>query len=305
MTMSVRALARAKLTLSLRVLGRRPDGYHDLEALVVSVREPHDAVSLRLRPAVGVGLRLSGRAAPGVPTGEANLAVRAARLLLEEVDEAHNPGPWVGAGLDIALHKAIPVGAGLGGGSADAAATLVAGARLLGLALDAPALAGLGAGLGSDVPFCLTGGAAFMRGRGEVLEALHPLGPLPLVVAVPPFALPTPAVYATWDRLGGPRSERDRPAPPAMAGLLPDGLANDLEPAAEAVEPRLRPFREGLEALAGAPSVLAGSGSAYAVPVRSEGEALALAAVVAAKLGAVAFATRPVPRGIELEGGPA
>jgi 4-diphosphocytidyl-2-C-methyl-D-erythritol kinase len=295
--LAVRALARAKVTLSLRVLGHRPDGYHALEALAVSVAEPSDAVDLRLRPGVGVRLQLSGRAA-GVPAGPQNLCARAARLLLEEA--AASQGPWAATGLEIALHKSIPAGAGLGGGSADAAATLLAGTRLLGLGIEGAALAALAAHLGSDVPFCLAGGAAWMRGRGEVLEPLALPGPTPLVVAVPPFALATPAVYAAWDRLGGPRAERTCPPPPSLAPLLPDGLANDLEPAAEAVEPRLRPFREALEFLAGRPAVMAGSGSAYAVPADSEAEAAALV-VAATRLGTVAFATQPAPRGVDLE----
>ena len=297
-TRSLRVVARAKLTLSLRVLGRRPDGYHDLEALVASLEEPHDVLSICLRPTSGVVLwPISGRAVAGVPPGADNLAVVAGRTILQAADDA---GPFVAAGLEIVLHKEIPAGAGLGGGSADAAATLMAGDRLLDLALAPVALVDLAGRLGSDVAFCLAGGTAWMRGRGEVIEPLTPLEALPLVVAVPPFALSTPAVYAAWDDLGGPRSERAVPAPPALAGLLPDGLANDLEPAAEAVEPRLRPFREALEDVAQAPAVLAGSGSAQAVIVADAGRAASLAREVRGRLGARAWATRPVERGVVL-----
>jgi 4-diphosphocytidyl-2-C-methyl-D-erythritol kinase len=297
-TRSLRVLARAKLTLSLRVLGRRPDGYHDLEALVVSLEDPHDVLGVCLRPTAGVFLwPISGRAAAGVPAGADNLAAVAGRAILQASDDAD---PFAAAGLEIHLHKEIPTGAGLGGGSADAAATLVAGDHLLDLALEPAALTDLAAGLGSDVAFCLVGGTAWMRGRGEVIEPLAPLGQLPLVVAVPPFAVSTPAVYAAWDDLGGPRSERAVPTPPELTGLVPDGLANDLEPAAEAVEPRLRPFREALEDLAQAPAVLAGSGSAQAVIVADPGRATALAREVRARLGARAWATRPVERGVAL-----
>ncbi|HYT39699.1 MAG TPA: hypothetical protein VEN99_09325, partial [Acidimicrobiia bacterium] len=172
MTRDVRVVARAKLTLSLRVMGVRPDGYHELEALVVSLRDPHDVVGLRLQAPFGVRVRLSGRAVFGVPVDETNLAARAARLLLDAAAEGEDPGPWAASGLDISLHKTIPAGAGLGGGSADAAGTLVGGARLMGLGLDTTALAALGAQLGSDVPFCVAGGIAWMRGRGEIVEAL-------------------------------------------------------------------------------------------------------------------------------------
>ncbi|MDQ3944701.1 MAG: hypothetical protein M3357_06040 [Actinomycetota bacterium] len=219
----------------------------------------------------------------------------AGHRVLQASDDA---GPFAAAGLEIALHKDIPAGAGLGGGSADAAATLVAGDRLLDLSLDPAALTGVAAGLGSDVAFCLAGGTARMRGRGERIEPLAPVGPLPLLLAAPPFAVSTPAVYAAWDDLGGPRSERAVPAPPVLAGLVPGGLVNDLEPAAEAVEPRLRPFREALEDLAQAPAVLAGSGSAQAVIVDDPGRASVLAREVTARLGARAWATRPVEAGV-------
>ena len=380
MTRDLRVVARAKLTLSLRVLGWRPDGYHDLEALVVSLRDPHDVVGLRIQPPFGVRVRLSGRAVLGVPVDETNLAVRAARLLLDAAAEGDDPGPWAASGLDISLHKTIPAGAGLGGGSADAAGTLVGGARLLGLGLDTAALAAIGAALGSDVPFCVAGGAAWMRGRGEILEPLAlpaaaiaaptpapastprrspasppgppalpppagsagapavpfpsgvplPAGPsrlpvgapppgptaatswpgaaqpggLSLVVAVPHFPLATAAVYRAWDELGGPSSTRAVPLPESLAGLgLPEHLVNDLEPAAEHVEPRLRPFRQALEALAGAPALLAGSGSAYVVPVESPAVAAMAASRAGVELRATAFATGLAARGVEPQKG--
>jgi len=383
MTRDVRVVARSKLTLSLRVLGLRPDGFHELEALVVSLRDPHDVIGLRIQAPFGVRVRLSGRAVVGVPVDETNLAVRAARLLLDAAAEEDDPGPWAASGLDISLHKTIPAGAGLGGGSADAAGTLVGGARLLGLGLDTARLAALGASLGSDVPFCVAGGAAWMRGRGEIIEPLSlpasvaappaapglsqlspsspgpgpgpfgtvtaptgalglpanagipgasgvpvppgasrlPSGPPPpgpsgsaswraapepaglaLVVAVPQFPLNTAVVYRAWDELGGPSSDRGVPLPESLAGIgLPDQLVNDLEPAAEHVEPQLRPFREALEALAGAPALLAGSGSAYVVPVASPAQAAVLANQVSVELRATAFATGLSARGVEAQ----
>lgn len=317
MSRDVRVIARAKLTLSLRVLGVRPDGYHELEALVVSIRDPHDVVGLRIQAPFGVRVRLSGRAVVGVPVDETNLAARAARLLLDAAAaEGEDAGPWAASGLDVSLHKTIPAGAGLGGGSADAAGALVGGARLLGLALDVDGLAALGARLGSDVPFCVAGGGAWMRGRGEVIEPLPALarsadgaesddGGLALVVAVPPFGLSTPAVYRAWDDLGGPSSTRAVPTPAALAGLgLPDDLVNDLEPAAEHVEPRLRPFRESLEELAGGPALLAGSGSAYVVAVPSAAQAALVATQAGVELRATAFATGLAARGVEAQRSP-
>jgi 4-diphosphocytidyl-2C-methyl-D-erythritol kinase len=383
MTRDVRVVARSKLTLSLRVLGSRPDGFHELEGLVVSLRDPHDVVGLRIQPPFGVRVRLSGRAVIGVPVDETTRAARAPRLLLEVAAEGEDTGPWAASGLDISLHKTIPSGAGLGGGSADAAGTLVGGARLLGLELDTAVLARLAAALGSDVPFCVLGGAAWMRGRGEILEPLslpvaaapppapglsqlpgstslfghspvvpappggppwaatvavptpagserlpvNPPGPGPesvtpwpaagpaethpgtaglaLVVAVPPFSLSTAAVYRAWDELGGPSSERAVPLPEGLAGFgLPDHLVNDLEPAAEHLEPRLRPFREALEGLAGGPAVLAGSGSAYVVPVASSARAAVVATQAGVELRATAFATGLAARGVEAQRGP-
>lgn len=255
--MTTALLAPAKLTLSLRVLGARADGFHELEALTVSVSEPHDIVTLEDR-ADGVTLRVTG-ATEGVPEDEQNLAVQAAR-------EA-------GRAVAIGLHKGIPPDAGLGGGSSDAAAVL----RGLGAERFA-------AELGSDVPFCVRGGAAWVRGRGEVLEPVSMPGSLAVVIAVPAFGLRTPAVYRAWDELGGPRARREVATPAPVAHLL-DRLANDLEPAAEHVEARLVGFRQEVEAHVGVPALLAGSGSAYAVVLA--GDEAARAGEAAARLRAV------------------
>jgi 4-diphosphocytidyl-2-C-methyl-D-erythritol kinase len=229
-----RVRAYAKVTLSLRVLGARADGYHDLEALTVSTRAPYD--ELVLDAAETRRVRVTGPFAAGVPTDETNLVQRALQLL----DRT----------MFVDLTKGIPSGAGLGGGSADAAAVLAA---LGGTAEEAAAL-------GSDVPFCLHRFPAWMRGRGEVIEPINDLAPLDLVIVAPPFACSTPAVYEAWDTLGGPRSERTIDAPPGAPGPF----VNDLEPAAETVEPRLREFRRQLEDVVERPALLCGSGSAYA-----------------------------------------
>jgi 4-diphosphocytidyl-2-C-methyl-D-erythritol kinase len=213
--------ALAKLTLSLRVAGTRADGYHEIDALMVSIDEPRD--TLTIRRAAHTSLTVSGPFAAGVPTDASNLAVRAAEAC--------------GTTVDIALHKGIPSGAGLGGGSADAAAVLVA---LGGDVSLAPAL-------GADVAFCVHGGAARVRGIGDRIEPVAPQS-LSIVVATPPFRCVTADVYRAWDTLGGPRDD-----------------VNDLEAAALQVEPRLAAFRRDVEAAAGARAALAGSGSSYAV----------------------------------------
>lgn len=249
--------AGAKVTLALRVLGTRDDGYHILDALAVTVDAPVDV--LTITPG-GSGCIVEPDGA--APTDARNLAVRALALL------------GVDAGLH--LHKRIPSEAGLGGGSADAAAVL----RSLGSDRAPTELLRLGATLGADVPVCLAGGAARMAGVGDVVTPVEVPGPLHLLLVTPSFGCSTPAVYRAWDDLGGPTSDRVLDTPRGWRSLLPDGIVNDLEPAAEAVEPRLRPFREELERRVGLPAFLCGSGSSLAVVCPSHDHATALGATV-------------------------
>lgn len=295
--------AHAKLTLSLRVLGRRPDGYHELEAFAVSLERPADLVEVTVRDASAgeehrCALEVAGETAD-VPRGEDNLAVRAALTLLERAPSR--------AAATLRLTKAIPAGAGLGGGSADAAAVLRGVAALL---PGSPELAHVdlrwaAEQLGSDVPFCLTGGAAWMRGRGEVVRPVEVgrrveagRGPW-VVVAVPPLHVSTPAVYEAWDELGGPASARTVPLPDGF-GLPVTELVNDLEPAALAVEPALEAFRDRLAGAAKRPVSLAGSGAAWFVAVGDEQAARDLAARVESSLGSAVriVATPLAARGV-------
>jgi 4-diphosphocytidyl-2C-methyl-D-erythritol kinase len=253
----VRATAYAKLTLALQVLGRRDDGFHDLDALTVSVADPHDVVEVEAVPHPGgISLELAGET-EGVPSNATNLAVRAGEELMLRAGRS-------GHGVKMTLRKKIPAGAGLGGGSADAAGAILAIQRLLEIEIDDAAILDVGATVGSDVPFCLTGGAVRMRGRGEIVDPVDLPSGISVLVAIPPFRLTTREVYAAWDELGGPQSQRFVDPPSDLSGVL-GALVNDLEPAAEAVEPGLRDFRLALEQAAGAPAILAGSGSAYAV----------------------------------------
>jgi 4-diphosphocytidyl-2-C-methyl-D-erythritol kinase len=210
-------LAPAKVTLSLRVTGVRDDGYHLVDAEMVTVD-----LADELTFADGDGLRITGIA---VDAGDDNLVRRALRA--------------VGRTAAVDLVKRIPAGAGLGGGSADAAAVL----RWAGV--DDVDLA---ARLGADVPFCLRGGRARVTGIGDVLEPL-PFVERTLTLLTPPLPCSTPAVYRAWDDLGGPTA---------------DG-PNDLEPAALAVEPRLAEWRDRLGDATGETPVLAGSGSTWFV----------------------------------------
>ena len=210
--------APAKLTLSLRITGRRPDGYHLLEAEMVTVD-----LTDRLVVEPGDGLVVVG--ADDVPAGADNLVARALSL--------------VGRQALVTVHKAIPAGAGLGGGSADAAAIL----RWAGF--DDAARA---AQLGADVAFCLRGGRARVRGIGEILDPLE-FEHRTFTLSTPPYGCATAEVYRAWDEMGGP----DGPA------------GNDLEPAALAVEPRLADVRDELAETTGLRPRLAGSGSTWFV----------------------------------------
>ncbi|HEX2576623.1 MAG TPA: 4-(cytidine 5'-diphospho)-2-C-methyl-D-erythritol kinase [Aquihabitans sp.] len=213
--------APAKLTTSLRITGVRADGFHLIDAEMVTI-------DLADELAFSDGDRLEVVGATGLPvgSGDDNLVRRALAL--------------VGRTANVVLTKRIPAGAGLGGGSADAAAVL----RWAGV--DDVALA---ASLGADVPFCVVGGRARVEGIGEVLTPLPPLAAT-FTLVTPPFGCSTQAVYRAWDDLGGPRA---------------DG-ANDLEPAALAVEPRLARWRDRLGDATGVEPVLAGSGSTWFVP---------------------------------------
>ena len=289
-----RATAYPKLTLSLRVLGRRADGFHNIEAFVVSLGQPHDVVEAYAVPNPG-GVRLE--LAPGdfladVPADHRNLAFVAAEKLLVRVGRS-------GHGVRLVLRKRIPAGSGLGGGSADAAAALVAVRRLLEVDIDDAGLLEVAAATGSDVPFCVEGGAAWIRGRGEVVERVDAPHNLGFVVAIPPYHVSTPAVYAAWDELGGPRSARRIPTPARISHLV-DELVNDLEPAAEVVEPRLVDFRAALERAAGREALLAGSGSAYVVPVHDARDLPELRARVGDRLRVPVVATTTVARGVRL-----
>jgi len=239
-----RLRAPAKLTRSLRVVGRRPDGYHLLEAEMVSLDWGDD---LLIGP--GSGLDLVDQTPwsdQAIPSGPDNLAARALSL--------------VGREASIRLTKRIPAGAGLGGGSSDAAAVL----RWAGVAADRSGL-DLAAQLGADVPFCLLGGRARVSGVGERVEALEPLE-LEVSLLLVPLACSTPAVYAEWDRMhpDGPVAAAPARAPaPGPAAVVGAGPANDLEAAALAVEPGLARWRDAWAEATGLTPRLAGSGSTW------------------------------------------
>jgi len=215
----------AKVNLCLRVLGRRTDGYHNVEAVLHTVGL-WDQIRLTSLPEPGITLQVN---TPEVPADESNLCWRAAQLLVDQ--------RRAGLGIGIALEKAIPVSAGLGGGSSDAAATLTGLARLWGLDLAAEELHALAAQLGADVPFFLRGGCCLARGRGERLRPLPDLSSW-LVVVVPERRVATAQAYAALRR-GSSRGRRGplaRPVQRTLAALeegspaaLAGSLHNDFE----------------------------------------------------------------------------
>jgi 4-diphosphocytidyl-2-C-methyl-D-erythritol kinase len=220
--------APAKLTRSLRVTGVRGDGYHLIDAEMVSL-DLKDTLTF----ADGDGLIVEGRGA-NVPAGDDNLVVRALQA--------------VGRSAHVTVDKRIPAGAGLGGGSADAAAVLRwAGVTDLDVAVR----------IGADVPFCLVGGRARVTGIGEEVDPL-PFEPLTFTLLTPPLHCSTVAVYQAWDDLGGPTA---------------DG-PNDLEPAAITVVPELARWRDRLGDATGQTPHLAGSGSTWFVEGAYEGHDL-------------------------------
>lgn len=223
--------APAKLTLSLRITGTRGDGFHLLESEMVTV----DLMdTLRVEEGDGLTMAIESSAAGWPPTpisvGPDNLVARA----------------LAAAGRTAQVHvvKRIPPGAGLGGGSADAAAIL----RWAGCAEG-----DLAVGLGADVPFCLVGGRALVRGVGQEVEALPHIDRRFTLLLVP-FGVETGAVYRAWDE----RGSRGGGAPTRFN-------SNDLEEAAVAVEPRLAAWRTRLEEVTGRQALLAGSGSTWFV----------------------------------------
>ena len=180
--------AGAKLNLTLDVLGRREDGYHDLRMVMQTV-ELSD--TLNLQPGQGQGIRVRSNVG-FLPADEHNLAAAAALAFARETGAEVMP-------LDIELKKVIPICAGLGGGSSDAAAMLRALNQRHGTGLDLMALARIGEQVGSDVPYCVLGGTALAEGRGEVLTPLPPLPRCRVVLCKPDFSVSTPSLFAKID----------------------------------------------------------------------------------------------------------
>lgn len=246
--------AHAKINLNLKLVGRRPDGYHDLESIFQSITL-YDRLILE---AGGSGVTLEVDS-PGVPADESNLAWRAAAAL---------PGPK--RGVHIRLGKGIPAGAGLGGGSSDAAATLIGASRLWDLDLSPADLASIASGIGSDVAYFLTGGTALVSGRGERVLPLPDLLGYELLVVHPGTALSTAEVYALAGPAltSAPEISRMARFGPSLNGTLTSGVeewvrvGNDLEPGARHLCPAIGEIKDRLLHAGAVAAAMTGSGSA-------------------------------------------
>jgi 4-diphosphocytidyl-2-C-methyl-D-erythritol kinase len=272
----IRLLAPAKLNLFLQVLGRRDDGYHEIETLMTPV-DLFDEIVLRRRPA-GIGLRCD---VSWVPDGPDNLAWRAAERALRRFDL---PG-----GISIRLTKRIPAGAGLGGGSSDAAAVLAGVPRLFGRTPSPAEIQEEAAALGSDVPFFLHGAPAICRGRGEIVEPLEDFPVRHYVLVVPGLQVDTKAVY-DWLRLKLTAAEDPRKIVPGLlmgedCRVAERAWFNGLEEAAFQRYPELRALRGELERWAGRVVRMTGSGSGLFMSATDGKEATDLAAALGIRLG--------------------
>jgi 4-diphosphocytidyl-2-C-methyl-D-erythritol kinase len=256
----VRIQAPAKLNLFFEVLARRADGFHEIETLMCPIGL-FDTLTCAPRP--DGELRLTVRAAGGdgpsllddVPADATNLALRAVRAL--------KAASGTTQGAELTLFKRIPAAAGLGGGSSDAAAALVAANHVWRLAWPRERLAEVAAQLGSDVPFFLAGGMAVCRGRGERLAPVAGGGNLHFVVVRPPVGLSTAAVYARCTP-----AERPRSATPLLEALrsgrdLSAALHNQLEPPASDLSPWIGRVRKAFFDLGCLTCRMSGSGSSY------------------------------------------
>ena len=210
--------AFAKLNLTLDVLGKREDGYHDLRSVMqtISIR---DDIEIDIGTGKPWSLECS---AEGIPTDESNLAWKAAQVFCTALNKEPD-------GLTIRIRKRIPSGAGMGGGSADAAAVLRALNRHYGSPLSILALAELGQQVGSDVPFCVLGGTAMVEGRGERLRKLPEIPDCVFVVCKPDFSVSTPELYRKLDTVAIARHPDNR----AMESAL---IASDLGKVADLIE---------------------------------------------------------------------
>ena len=286
MTGAVTVRAPAKINLELRVGPRRPDGFHELATVFHAVAVFDDLTAVEAGPGEGVTVAVHGPPAGQVPLDGSNLAVRAAHLLAERIG--------VDPDVRLQLHKQIPVAGGMAGGSADAAAALVACDALWHAGLTREQLHELAAELGSDVPFSLLGGTAIGGGRGERLTPALARGEYHWVVAPAGHGLSTPAVYAEIDRMRAAGEAPPAPEEPEIGDGLMQALragdaealgacmVNDLQPAACSLDPSLERALDVGRKVGALGGMVSGSGPTTVFLARDSSHALDLAVALTA-----------------------
>ena len=293
---SVTVRVPAKVNLQLSVGPREANGYHNLVSVFQAVSIFDEVTLTKSHPGSGVTISITGEQTHGVPEDDSNLAVKAAKLIGEKFD--------FDVDVHIEVKKSIPVAGGMAGGSADAAGTLVAMDALYRLEITREELFALGAELGSDIPFMISGGTAVGTGRGDQLTAALSRGTYHWVFALSTVGLSTPSVYAECDRM---RAEFEVAAPKVSDTLMQSLLAgdaeavgkslhNDLQAPACSLRPALSLVLEVGRDYGALGALVSGSGPTVAFLVTDEEAGLDLAVALTASgvVGSVARATGPV-----------
>lgn len=283
--------AHAKINLALDITGRRADGLHELDTIMQSVSLA-DEVELVKAPGTDIAVRCEGAVSGGVlPQGERNIAYRAARAYFQAAG-------FPAEGVSISIRKRIPTQAGLGGGSADAAAVLEGMARLFPAELSPEELLKAGVLVGADVPFCLTGGCLRARGIGERLSPLPPLPDCAVLIAKPEGGVSTAAAYAAYDR----QETHGAPHTGALCAVLEEGRLGKVGARMGNVFAEVLPLSAverlcaDLRSAGAAGSCMSGSGSAVFGLFADEPSARSAAAAFSDEQ-AEAFFCRPVEKG--------
>ena len=284
--------AYAKVNLTLEVMDRRSDGFHSIKSVMQAI-SLHDSIELSIGDEPGIRVTCS---APEIPTDERNLVWKAAALLLDNCN--------ISSGVDIHIDKRIPHEAGLGGGSSDAAAVLNGLNSLLHLNMSRAELGSLGSQIGSDIPFFIAGGTAYVEGRGEEIRTLPNLQEWWLAVVKPPFGVSTPWAYRRLDEIrdsGDFAQTSSTSSEDLIAHIVRDGgadlprfLSNDLELPATEMHPEIAEIKHELIDSSAVGAMMCGSGSAVFGLFRAEEAALCAAERLAGR--GVTFVARTVGR---------
>ncbi|MDX2212408.1 MAG: 4-(cytidine 5'-diphospho)-2-C-methyl-D-erythritol kinase [Oculatellaceae cyanobacterium bins.114] len=306
-------IAPAKINLYLEIIGDRPDGYHELAMVLQSVALA-DQITVRANSTEAIQVHCDH---PDVPADQSNLAYKAAALMATQFPDAFSQF----GGVDITINKSIPVGAGLAGGSTNAAAVLVGVNLMWGLGLTQVEIQELGAKLGSDVPFCVAGGTAIATGRGEKLSPLPSLDTLHVVLAkYRSLSVSTPWAYQTYRKQfsgsyvsdhAGLKERRQRVHSGAMVGAIAHHngaeigrlLHNDLEKIVLPEYLKVAQLRETLQQFTSLGVMMSGSGPTVFALAESQPQAEAISSQLRAAIpdpDLEIWATKLIASGIQL-----